>query len=655
MPTYFLNRWHIFFSIMYSVVGIFLIILTYFQWIIGATGLLIMGVCIYISIRLEKTLVHEITLYLATISHRVRRAGNEVINQLPIGMLLYSDEKKIEWHNPMIPSILRLETSEVAVGNALFDRFPELKNKLHKEEVFEVTVCAKEYKVTHRPMERLLYFEDITAYDQLRKTYDAEKLVIGMVTMDNLDDLTQTLDDQTRNLVLATVTQEITEWATSNKMYFRRMAADKYILILNQQILRKLEHSKFDVLDQVREKTSHYKIPMTLSIGIGVDAVSVFELGKQAQSSLDMALSRGGDQVAVKDGMKVSFYGGKSNAIEKRTRVRVRVISHALRDLIKDSDQVVIVGHKVPDMDSIGAAVGVLKMVRLSNKDGYIVLEGINPSIKRLMDEIADTDSIKKAFVTPEQALEIVNTRTLVIVVDTHKGSMLYDSKILQQTNRTVVIDHHRRGEEIIPNALLVYIEPYASSTSELITELLQYFHEQLNMDIIESTALLSGIVVDTKNFTYRTGARTFEAASFLRRNGADSAMIQRLFKENLEDYLKKADLMRNTEVLYDQLAIVTANEGQVFSPLLVAQVADSLLNMSQIAASFVISGRPDGMIGISARSAGQINVQLIMEKLGGGGHFTNAAVQLDSNTTDVAKQLKQVLERIQKEEGIFS
>lgn len=655
MPTYFMNRWHIFYYVLYSIFGMFALVLVWYNWVIGLFAFAAIPALIYLNIRLERSLLKELTLYLATISHRVRRAGNEVINELPIAILLYSEEKKIDWHNPHLYQVLKLDQKDTLIGELLYEKVPELKNQLHKEENFEVKIGNREFTVLHRPSERLVYLQDITQLQQLKRKYTDEKLVLGVVMMDNLDELTQTLDDQNRNLMLATVTQEITEWAHANKMYFRRISADKYIIVLNQQILRKLEQTKFDVLDQVREKTAHYKIPMTLSIGIGVDADSLIELGKQAQSSLDIALGRGGDQVAVKEGTKLSFYGGKSNAIEKRTRVRVRVISHGLRDLIKESDRVVIVGHKVPDMDSIGASVGVLKMVKLMGKDGYIILEGINPSIKRLMDEISEHEAVNRSFISPEQAYEYVNSKTLVVVVDTHKGSMLYDSKLLQQTNRVVVIDHHRRGEEIIPNALMVYIEPYASSTSELITELLQYFHDQPNLAVMEATALLSGLVVDTKNFTYRTGARTFEAASYLRRNGADSAMIQRMFKENLDDYLKKADLMRNTEVLYDQLAIVTSTETQVFSPLLVAQVADSLLNMSNIAASFVICKRPDGLVGISARSAGQINVQIVMEQLGGGGHFTNAAVQLETTTADAAKQLKQVLERIQSEEGLFS
>jgi c-di-AMP phosphodiesterase-like protein len=380
----------------------------------------------------------------------------------------------------------------------------------------------------------------------------------------------------------------------------------------------------------------------------------LIELGHVAQTSLDMALGRGGDQVAVKIGQRMTFYGGRSNAVEKRTRVRARVISHALRDLIKESDKVIIMGHKVPDMDAIGAAIGVLKAVQFSNKEGYIVLEGMNPSIEKLMEEIYEHEKLARCFITPEQAMQLTNARTLAVVVDTHKASLIAEARLLQLTSRIVIVDHHRRGEEFINEAVLVYMEPYASSTCELVTELLQYFNERMSMDVLEATALLAGITMDTRSFSLRTGARTFEAASFLRRNGADTALIQKLLKEDLDSFVRKAEIIKHAEVIYDHIALAVTEPHKKHSQLLIAQVADTLLNMTDIMASFVISERQDGLIGISARSTGQINVQLVMERLGGGGHLTNAAVQLEGSLEDIANQLKQVLEEIEAEEGLF-
>ncbi len=330
------------------------------------------------------------------------------------------------------------------------------------------------------------------------------------------------------------------------------------------------------------------------------------------------------------------------------------MISHALRDLIKESDKVVIMGHRFPDMDSIGAAIGVLKAAQVSGKEGYIVLEGVNPSIQKLMETIYDDEKLNRWFITPEQAMQITNPRSLAVVVDTHKASLVAEPRLLQQTHRIVVVDHHRRSEEFLSEATLVYMEPYASSTSELVTELLQYINERISMDVIEATSLLAGIVVDTKSFAVRTGARTFEAASFLRRNGADSAMIQRMLKEDLDAYIQKADIIKHTKIIYDHIAMAVSEPERKYSQLMIAQVADTLLNMTNIKASFVIGERSDGQIGISARSTGEMNVQIVMERLGGGGHLTNAATQLECSVEDAEQRLLQVLKDIEEEEGLF-
>jgi c-di-AMP phosphodiesterase-like protein len=281
-------------------------------------------------------------------------------------------------------------------------------------------------------------------------------------------------------------------------------------------------------------------------------------------------------------------------------------------------------------------------------------LEGINPSIQKLMDTIHEEGKLSRWFITPDQALQMINPRTLAVVVDTHKASLVAEPKLLQLTQRIMIIDHHRRGEDFINTAILVYMEPYASSTSELITELLQYIHERVTLDVLEATSLLAGITMDTKGFSMRTGARTFEAASFLRRNGADSALIQRLLKEDLTSFVNKAEIIKHAEILYDHIALAVTQPNHKHSQLLIAQVADTLLNMTDIAASFVISERQDGLIGISARSLGDINVQLVMERLGGGGHLTNAATQLEGTLLEAANRLKQVLSEIEAEEGLF-
>lgn len=650
MPKFLLKRWHGY-HMMWTLGLVLLLTLVafVFHWVIGLVALLMAGAVAVLTYRAEQSFRKDLQHYISTLSHRVKRAGSEVINELPLGIVLYNDEKQIEWNNPYVSKMLEREN---VIGESLYDIFPSLKNK--KEEQTEITIGKSVYWVMIKAEEHLLYFRDITAYAGLSKKYEEEKPALGIVMMDNLDEATQGMDDQTRSIMMAKVTGEITEWAQKHKLYLRRTSSDRYLILTDQKGLKNLEQTRFEILDDVRDITIENKLPLTLSIGMASGVDSLVELGQVAQTSLDMALGRGGDQAAVKVGQRLTFYGGRSNAIEKRTRVRARVIAHALRDLIKDSEKVIIMGHRFPDMDAIGAAIGVLKAAQISGKDGYIVLEGINPSIQKLMETIYEDEKLNRWFITPDQAMQIMNGRALAVVVDTHKASLVAEPKLLQLTHRIVVVDHHRRSEEFINDATLVYMEPYASSTCELVTELLQYINERLTMDVIEATALLAGIVVDTKSFSLRTGARTFEAASFLRRHGADSAMIQKMLKEDLDAYIVKSEVIRHTEVIYDYIALAVAEPGQKYSQLLIAQVADTLLNMTNIRASFVVAERPDGLIGISARSMGQMNVQIVMERIGGGGHLTNAATQLSVPLHEAVTLLRDVLKQIEEEEGLF-
>lgn len=653
MPKFLLKRWHglhivwIFVLLSVAVVLVFMSL-----GAIAGTALLLSSLAVlYYTLVAEKAFVKELNRYVGTLSHRITQAGNEVLQQLPIGILLYNEDKIVEWHNPFVGQMLERDS---VIGESVLELIPILKNKKEKDSRCDIKLGNKTFQLLLRTDERLLYFQEITAQADLFKRYQEEKTVLGILLLDNLEEATQGMDEQARNSTIGKVAGEINEWAQKHKLYARRLSSDRYLLVMDHKALQHLEQTRFEILDEVRDLTNELKLPFTLSIGVASGAETLIELGQVAQSSLDMALGRGGDQVAVKIGQRMTFYGGRSNAVEKRTRVRARVISHALRDLIKESDKVIIMGHKVPDMDAIGAAIGVLKAVQVSQKEGFIVLEGINPSIEKLMEEIYGNEKLARCFITPEQAIQITNARTLAVVVDTHKASLIAEARLLQMTSRIVIVDHHRRGEEFINEAVLVYMEPYASSTCELVTELLQYFNERLSMDVLEATALLAGITMDTRSFSLRTGARTFEAASFLRRNGADTGLIQRLLKEDLGTFVRKAEIIKHAEVIYEHIALAVTEPHMKHSQLLIAQVADTLLNMTDIMASFVISERQDGLIGISARSMGQINVQLIMERLGGGGHLTNAATQLEGTLEAAKSQLKQVLEEIEAEEGLF-
>ncbi|MCY7475255.1 DHH family phosphoesterase [Paenibacillus larvae] len=650
MPKNLLKRWHGQYILWtYGLLlGISLIMFIY-QWVLGAAFLLVTAVLFYFSIKAESVFREDLDEYVSTLSYRVKKAGSEVLTELPVGILLYDEDHKVEWNNPYVTRMLGKES---VIHEELGELFPGLS--LKADEMIRYEINERIYEVRSNEDERLIYFRDITDQVHLQIRYEEEKLAIGLVMLDNLDEISQAVDDQTRSILLAKVTSLITDWSHKHRIYLRRTSSDRFLILMDQVSLKELEQGRFEILDDVRELTTDQKIPLTLSIGIASGLSSLEELGQMAQASLDMSLGRGGDQVTVKVGQRLSFYGGRSNAVEKRTRVRARVISHAFKELIKQSDKVVIMGHRFPDMDAIGAAIGVLKAAQLSDKEGYIVIEGINPSISKLMEMIDGKEELCKWFISPQEAQTLITQRTLTVIVDTHKASMIAEPKLLQQTSRIVVVDHHRRGEEFIKDAALVYMEPYASSTCELVTELLQYFADSIPMDTMEATVLLAGIVVDTKSFSLRTGARTFEAASFLRRHGADPSLVQKMMKEDLHAYIEKAEIIKHTEIIYDHVALAVAEPNHKYSQLMIAQVADTLLNMTGIKASFVIGERSDGLIGISARSLGDLNVQVVMERLGGGGHLTNAATQLGSTTEDAARQLKSVLMQIEEEEGLF-
>ncbi|MCM3744567.1 DHH family phosphoesterase [Sporosarcina luteola] len=594
-----------------------------------------------IAWKLEEQTYIETEKHIESLSYRMKKVGEEALLELPIAIILFNEKHIIEWANPYAVNIFDKET---LIGEELFQLSEAFQTILKNDgQKTTLNVGDSTYQVIYRAEEKLLYLFDITEKVEIESLYHQDRTVLGVMLIDNYDELAQTMDDQTRSNLNSLVTSLVNQWALDNGIYVKRIASDRFLAVFNEAILSKLETAKFTILDDIREKTAIQNAGLTLSIGVGTGSAALTELGELAQSSLDLVLGRGGDQVAIKhtDG-KLKFFGGKTNPVEKRTRVRARVISHALRDLIQGSDKVLIMGHKMPDMDAIGASIGVRKMARMNNIEGHVVLnfDELDGSVTRLMDEIKKDEGLFSQFVDPETALSMITEKSLLVIVDTHKPSMVIDERLIEKAEKVVVIDHHRRGEEFINNTMLVYMEPYASSTAELVTELVEYQPKNAKLTMLESTALLAGIVVDTKSFTLRTGARTFEAASYLRTNGADTVLVQRLLKEDIATYIQRSKLIETVELTSAGIAIAKGEEGVIYSPVLIAQTADILLTMQGVIASFVIASRADGKIGISARSLGELNVQLVMEELGGGGHLTNAACQLELETIEEAVQL---------------
>ncbi|MBP1906286.1 c-di-AMP phosphodiesterase-like protein [Paenibacillus turicensis] len=652
------KRWHGYHSVWVFLLQLLLVIVvSYYNWIIGLVLLCLVLILNYGLIQAERRFNKELTMYVTNLTYRVKRVEGEALQHLPFGIVLYSPEHTVEWHNHFVCAMYDKET---LIGESLSELFPSItlssKDKKNEEakSPIEVTLNGRYYELVMNEVERLIYIHDVTELAIMREQYEGGKAALGIVMLDNLDEATQGMDDQQRTAIIARVTTVLTDWAKQNNVYLRRLSSERSLMILNQRTLALLEQTRFIILDEVREMTADLKVPMTLSIGLATGVDSYSELGELAGSSLDMALGRGGDQAAVKVGQRLSFYGGKTNAIEKRTRVRARVIAHALRDLMQESDRVIIMGHRIPDLDAIGASIGVLKAADMFKVEAHVVLDGPNPSIERLLERIEKDEALAKRFITPEQALSMMTEHTLLVLVDNHKASITMEPKLAERARRVVIVDHHRRGEEFINDAVLVYLEPYASSASELVTELLQYIHEKVVLSPLEATTLLAGITVDTKHFALHTGSRTFEAAAFLRRIGADTVMVQRLLKEDLQEYIAKADIIKHARIIHGHIALAVTESNTKIPQLLIAQAADTLLNMTNILASFVISERPDGLIGISARSLGSMNVQVVMERLGGGGHLTNAAVQLEGTQAEAEKKLLEVLDEIDQEEGLF-
>ncbi|MED4114714.1 DHH family phosphoesterase [Priestia megaterium] len=632
---------------LYSIALILVGIVTYHNWIIGMIGFILLLACLFLYMRMERMLSDEFETYISMLSYRLKKVGEEALMEMPIGIMLFNDEYQIEWTNPFLASCLGEDT---LVGRSLYDVaesiIPLIKQEVETE---VVTLHDRKFKVVIKRDERLLYFFDITEQIEIEKLYEEERTSLGIIFLDNYDELTQGMDDQVKSNLNSQVTSMLNSWAQEYGIFIKRTSSEKFIAIMNEQILIHLERSKFSILDQVREETSKQNIPLTLSIGIGAGAADLPELGALAQSSLDLALGRGGDQVAIKQpNGKVKFFGGKTNPMEKRTRVRARVISHALKELITESGKVIIMGHKYPDMDAVGAAIGILKVAQVNQKDGFIVLDPdhIDTGVQRMLEEIKKKEGLWERFITPEEALNLVSDDTLLVVVDTHKPSLVIEERLLNRIENVVVIDHHRRGEDFIEDPLLVYMEPYASSTAELVTELLEYQPKRFKIDMLEATALLAGIIVDTKSFTLRTGSRTFDAASFLRSQGADTVLVQKFLKEDITQYVQRARFIEHAEIYTAGIAISRAEPNKMYDQVLIAQAADTLLSISGVVASFVISKRRDNLIGISARSLGDINVQVIMESLQGGGHLTNAATQLQDISLDEAEErLKQAID----------
>ncbi|MEJ7542169.1 DHH family phosphoesterase [Staphylococcus intermedius] len=628
-----------------TVTAIIIVGLSFFfnQWLAFIAAILLF-VMLIISIFIFRRFYRNLDRYLDELSGKISIGSDRAVKTMPLGLIVLNENDQIEWVNPFMSE--RIERN--VISDPINEVYPNILKQLEIAKEIEIQDGAYAYRVRYSEKEHILYFLDITEEASIQQAYDDQQPIIATLFLDNYDEITQNMNDTQRSEINSMVTRVISRWAQEHNVYFKRYSSDQFIAYLNRRILRELEETKFDILSQLREKSVGYRAQLTLSIGVGEGSENLIDLGELSQSGLDLALGRGGDQVAIKNmNGNVRFYGGKTDPMEKRTRVRARVISHALKDILLEGDKVIVMGHKRPDLDAIGAAIGVTRFAMMNNLEAYIVLNesDIDPTLRRVMDEIDEKPELKERFITSDDAWNMMTSRTTLVVVDTHKPEMVIDENILNKANRKVVIDHHRRGESFISSPLLVYMEPYASSTAELVTELLEYQPTEQRLTRLESTVMYAGIIVDTRNFTLRTGSRTFDAASYLRAHGADTILTQHFLKDDIETYINRSELIRTVKLQENGIAIAHGPDGKIYHPVTVAQAADELLSLDGVEAAYVVARREENLVGMSARSLGEFNVQLTMEALGGGGHLTNAATQLEGVTVEAAiEKLQQAI-----------
>lgn len=635
-------RWNFFYILVLTVWALVLGFMM--NWALGIVIVVIAFIGSYLTLKWLRNIVVDAHEYLAELTYQVERGQQEALLEMPLGMIMMNKRGEIAWINPYMAKYFDLQ---VVVGKQVEAVDHELAQLIdaHRDSQHStiVTWQGRRFELLVQSDNHVVYMMDVTNYEEINKRYQQQQVFLGNIYLDNYVELTQGMSDSDVSNLHNYVTSEISQWAADNHLLMKIIDDDNYLIIGHQVSLEKLEKTKFKILDTIRESTSKQNSPVTLSVGIAYGEKDLIKLADTAQDSLDLALGRGGDQVVVRSNdSETRFYGGKTNPMEKRTRVRARMISQALQELMVQADQLFVMGHNNPDMDSLGACLGIRRIAEMNNKECWIVVdnERVHSDIHRLMEAVNNYQTIKDHIITPEEALEKVTDNSLLVMVDHAKKGITIAPELYDRLqNRLVIIDHHRRGEEFPENPLLVYIEPYASSTCELITEMFEYQpREGAGLNKLEATAMLTGIQIDTKSFTKSAGTRTFDAASYLRSAGADGMMIQSFMKENVHSFMERNHLISRAQI--DQAIAICAGENdQVYDSVTAAQAADMLLQVSGVEASFVITKRADGKVGISARSMGDVNVQLIMEQMGGGGHLANAATQIADQTVEEVKQ----------------
>lgn len=625
------------------IIAVLVMVVMYQNILLGGFFLIIYILLLFYNIKSSKIRKDQWKEFIENFSYNLDSATRNTLLNLPLPMLILNNNGNIIWYNYSFSKILDgKDVLEMNIKNIIKEFDINKINNNEKYNLENLKIFNGYYNIFINTLDTnsiladesqkliLLYLSDVTEINTQLEYINKTKEVIMLIEVDNLDDVIKSTEEDKKPLLIAEIERAINSYAQNLSAMLKKYDYNKYILCIENQYIEKEMEKKFEILDVVKDINIGNKLMVTLSVGVGRNGESPLENGKFATSAKELALGRGGDQVVVKSGKNLDFYGGKTKEIEKRTKVKARVVSYVLLDLIKESNKVFIMGHINPDIDCIGSALGLYSIINTLNKECYIILEDINTSIKTLMDKIKEEQIYNNVFINSNKSIEKIDENSLLIIVDVHNKGHVQNIKVVEKSKKLVIIDHHRKSTDYIEETLLSYIEPYASSTSELVTELIQYMVEKPVLKTIEAEALLAGICVDTKNFYFKTGVRTFEAASFLKGLGADTIHVKKLFSDDLNTHLKKYEIIKTAKVK-DNIAIAVCPED-IRDTLLAAQAADELINIIGIYTSFVLV-KIENDIYISARSLGEVNVQLILESLGGGGHMTMAGAKLKDMT----------------------
>ena len=620
--------------------------------------LIIPSIILYISILCYTYFANnkrksEISEQLQDLTLTVDSAAKSSLINSPFPLVILETNGNVVWKSSKFVT----EFADIDMDNYIDDLIIDIKdeieksdNKKRKSVIRQIQIGKKTYTVQgefakSKKYERkkspeymmILYFIDETEKVKLKQENEDQKICVGIIMIDNYEEVTQRVDAEQKTQLMAKVESTIYDWVNETNGILVKTDRDTYVYVFEQKNLEKIKEEKFAILDSIKNLVRKDKIQLTLSIAISNEGNTERDVYKSASAAMDVILGRGGDQAVIRQNGKYLFFGGKVEEVEKRTKVKARIVAHALEELIKENDKIMIMGHTNPDIDAIGSALGIYRIAKTLGKEARIVANVETPSIKDLYESIKD--QYQEIFINSETALAQVDSETLLVVVDTHKKTYVESPELLTKTNKIVVIDHHRRSADFIDNSILTFQEVYASSAAELVTEIIQYTQNEVELSEVEAEALYAGIMMDTKNFTFKTGVRTFEAAAYLRRCGVDIIKVKKWFQSDLESYNTISEIVRKAEIVRDSIGISIYDVQEKETSLICAKAADELLTIGNITASFVLGLMEDGKVCISGRSIGDVNVQMILEKLGGGGHITLAGAQLENVTIDEAKQ----------------